>query len=832
MLRKVFCLFFGFVVVWPAIAQSERVEKMMKELAVEEKIDLLCADAPSVERLNIVKYDWWSECLHGVARNGKATVYPKPIGLGCIWDESLVQRIASAISDEARAKYHAALRKQGYTKRYEGLTFFSPTLNIARDPRWGRTSECFSEDPLLTGTIGSAFIKGLQGDDPKYLKLVATSKHFVANNEENRRHDGSADVDAVSLREYYLPAFEQSIREGDVTSVMSAYNALNGVPCTANTFLLTDLLRDEWGFNGVVISDGSAVEKIFTHHHYASTSPQGAAMALLAGCDMSLRDEFRKGLRQAYSLKMVTENDIDRALVRVLTLRERLGMFDTDADVPYSQIPETVIECENHRHLALEAARRSIVLLENKDKLLPLNKAKTCKIGLIGEAFTSNYYGDYSGIPEFQSTLQEEIQKRSGNCQIRWISDISEAVIVPSTGFQRDEKYAYEGKVGLTGEYYATSDLTGSPFLVRNDHTIHHVLNKDADIASKSQVVRSIRWSSNLVGDRDGKHVFTFEGKGHLNVIANGKKVPLMDGRNLFALDLQKGVAVSILLEFTEIQSGEPVSLLWKQPSEGAALTLEQFAQSSDVAILFIRDDGGAEGKDRATLSLSEKQLNLIKKVTAANPRTILILGSSSPLTLTDVAPRVKALINSWIAGQGEAVALAEILFGETNPSGKTSVSFVADESQLPPLDSYDVRLGRSYQYFKGDVLYPFGYGLSYTVFKYEVPSVMRSEISDRDSIDISVKINNTGDRDGEEVVQCYASNAQWQMDGLQKKLVGFKRVIIPKGKSTIVKFTIPAKQLARWSECMNRWVVHPGRYTFSVSENSKKNNNVDCVIK
>ena len=814
------------------MAQSERVGKMVSNLTVEEKIDLLCADAPSVERLNIAKYDWWSECLHGVARNGKATVYPKPIGLGCMWDEDLVKRIASAISDEARVKYHVALRKQGYTKRYEGLTFFSPTLNIARDPRWGRTSECFSEDPLLTGTIGSAFIKGLQGDDSTYLKLVATSKHFVANNEENRRHDGSADIDAVSLREYYLPAFEQSVREGHVASVMSAYNALNGVPCTANSFLLTDLLREEWGFDGVVISDGSAVGKIFTHHGYASSQAQASAMALLAGCDMSLRDEFREGLREAYSLKMVKESDIDRALKRVLTLRERLGMFDKDSDVPYSHIPDTVIECEKHRSLALEAARRSIVLLENKDALLPLDRTKIRKIALIGDAFQSCYYGDYSGVPEFQSILQEEIQKRSGNCQIKWISDISGTVVVPASCFQRDEKYAYEGKVGLTGEYYSSSQLTGKPFLVRNDHTIHHVLNKDADIASKFQVVRSIRWSSNLVSDRDGKHSFELKGDGCLKVVINGRNLPLMKGQKSFTLDLKKGIPVSMLLEFTEINLNEPLSLLWKQPEEGTQQTLEQLAQSSDVAILFIRDDSGAEGQDRKTLSLSEKHLDLIKKVAAVNPNTVLILGSSSPLILTDVAPRVRSRINCWIAGQSEAIALAEILFGETNPSGKTSISFVADESQLPPLNSYNVRLGRSYQYFKGDVLYPFGYGLSYTSFKYGTPSVIRSEISDKDSVNISVTVSNVGNWDGEDVVQCYASNAQWQMDGLQKKLVGFKRVAIPKGKSVIVNFVIPAKQLARWNECLNKWVVYPGRYTFSVTENCIKNNNVSCVIR
>ena len=298
---------------------EEKAATLEKQLTTKDKIDLLCAKAPEIAHANIIRYDWWSECLHGVARAGKATVFPKPIGLGSTWDVDLIKRISTAISDEARAKYHKALRNKGYSDRHEGLTFFSPTLNIARDPRWGRTSECFSEDPYLTSQLGVAFIEGLQGEDPTYLKTVATAKHFVANNEENRRLGGSATVDDMSLREYYFPAFQAAITTAKAASVMGAYNALNGIPCCANSYLLTDILRKEWGFKGVVISDGSAIDKLYTHHKYATTLEEAAALALKAGCDMSLRDEYREGLRKAYEKGLINIGDIDKALKRVLT---------------------------------------------------------------------------------------------------------------------------------------------------------------------------------------------------------------------------------------------------------------------------------------------------------------------------------------------------------------------------------------------------------------------------------------------------------------------------------------------------------------------------------
>ncbi|MDR1369105.1 MAG: glycoside hydrolase family 3 C-terminal domain-containing protein, partial [Dysgonamonadaceae bacterium] len=502
---------------------KERVSAMMAKLTVEEKIDLLCAKGPAIPRLGIPAYDWWNECLHGVARAGKATVFPKPIGMGSMWDAELMKRIGDVVSDEARAKYHKALRDKGYSDRYEGLTFFSPTLNLARDPRWGRTSECFSEDPRLTGDMGAAFIRGLQGDDPRYLKLVATAKHFVANNEENRRRDGSSDVDEVSLHEYFFPAFKESIEKGGATSVMGAYNALNGTPCCANHYLLTEVLREQWGLDGVVMSDGSAVTNISALHKYKATYHEGAAAALLAGCDMSLRDEYRDGLRYALRENLVSVNDINRAVERVLTLRFRLGMFDPQEQVPYSRIPDTIVECAAHRQLALEAAHKSMILLKNNG-ILPLNSKKIKRIALIGDAFTQVYYGDYSGRPEYNTTLLEAIKTAAGkDTELLWVNDGDKEATIPSIYLMRPEKDAYDGRLGFTGEYFNKNATEGDALISKHDLSLDFLPAGNHDLLKTPAL--SARWTSSLAPPSTGDYTLIYEGEGFVKIYLDGRSV-------------------------------------------------------------------------------------------------------------------------------------------------------------------------------------------------------------------------------------------------------------------------------------------------------------------
>ncbi|MDR1331486.1 MAG: glycoside hydrolase family 3 C-terminal domain-containing protein, partial [Tannerella sp.] len=783
---------------------------------------------PAVPRLGIPAYDWWNECLHGVARAGKATVFPKPVGLGSLWDADLVKRITTAVSDEARAKYHKVLREKGYSPRYEGLTFFSPTLNIARDPRWGRTSECFSEDPYLTAETGAAFIRGLQGDDPDYLKLVATPKHFAANNEENRRRDGSSDVDERSLREYCFPAFRTGIEKAKATSVMGAYNALNGVPCCANPFLLTQVLRDEWRFDGVVISDGTAIRRISSDHKYLPSYEEGAAAALKAGCDMSLGDEYRDGLRYAFRMGLVSKDDINRAVDRVLTLRFRLGMFDAQEKVPYSTIPYSVVECEAHRQLALEAARKSIVLLKN-DGILPVNTAKTKKIALIGEAFQRIYYGDYSGQPEHSRTLLEALKTAWPDAELTWVSDVEKEETIPSAHLMRPEKDAYDGRLGFSGEYF---DEAGA-VIHKHDLTLDFKPAYDYDLSRTQQL--SARWTSTLLPPLTGEYRLFYEGGGTVTIFIDGKEMihkKVGDGsRAEVNVTLEAGRKYGLRVECTGMNRYVNHRLAWQPPFDPDRLTPETAARQADIVLVFIRDVGGMEGRDRRTLALAPQQEELVRRVAKHNPNTVLILGSGTPLLLGNVSKQVRALLNIWIAGQGEAQAIADLLSGEVNPSGKTPVTFFADETQLPALDDYDVQNGRSYQYFKGTVLYPFGFGLSYNKYTYARPQLKQSNVARDGTVSVSVKIRNKGKYDGEEIVQCYVSSDAWEAEGLTRKLVAFDRIALKKGGTGTVEFHIPVEELSRWNVDKDRWEVRPGTYRLSVAPHSGVENAIVFTV-
>ena len=804
---------------------DQTVESLKRQMTVEEKIDLLCADAPGISRLNMPRYDWWSECLHGVARAGKATVFPKPIGMGSTWDTELIRRIGAAISDEARAKHHRAMQQKGYSERHFGLTFFSPTINIARDPRWGRTSECFSEDPLITGDMGAAFIQGLQGDDPVYLKLVATPKHFVANNEEDRRLNGSADVDEISLREYYFPAFREAVTKGKATSVMGAYNALNGVPCCANHFLLTEVLRDEWGFKGVVISDGSAIDKLYTHHKYVSSLEEGAALALKAGCDMSLRDEYRKGLRLAYQKQLISDDDIDRAVSRVLNLRVRLGIDGSPGDNPYTQIPYSVVESAEHRRLALEAAEKSIILLKN-DNILPLriNGGQKLKIGLIGEAFKTVYYGDYSGTPENNPTLLECITGDAGqNAEITWISEQTSEEIIPAKYLARSADQAYDGILGFTGIYYDNAQMTGQPRLVRQDLSLDFIPSKDDALRAFARL--SAKWEADLAPPTTGRYSFALAGTGQMKMFINDSLVASRTSNTAtkirFDCPMSKEKKYRVRIESNNINPEAPIALTWRPPYDDTGESPERIARRSDVAILFLRDDNSSEGRDRKSLRMSDAQIELIDRITRSNPNTILILGSGTTLALADIVGKPRALLNVWIAGQEEAPAISRILLGKVNPSGKTAVTFFANESQLPPIDDYNVKHGRSYQYFNGDVLFPFGFGLSYTTFAYSAPSISKTAYSGGEDIQVTVSVTNSGQYDGEEVVQCYLSSPNWEKDGLNQKLAGFQRVFLKKGETKEVRFALSKEDLLRWDINKKDWNIVTDSYEISVAPHS-----------
>jgi beta-glucosidase len=656
---------------------DDRILALVAQMTYAEKIQQLQNHAPAIPRLGLAAYEYWSEGLHGVLTGG-ATSFPQAIALGSTWDPALLQRVASAISDEAR----------GFNARDgKGLTYWSPVINMLRDPRWGRFEESYSEDPFLMARMGVAFVRGLQGDDPKYLKAVSTPKHFAGNNSEYNRHNGSSDIDEQLLHEYYLPAFEATVVEGGAFSVMSAYNSINGVPCAANPLLLHDILRNTWGFKGYVVSDCDAVWDIANSHHWTSTTTEAAAKALQAGTDLNCGGTYPSELQAALDQGLVLEGDVDTALVRVLRARFLLGEFDSAAAVPYRSIGADVIQSQANRSLALEAAREAIVLLKNEGGLLPLDRAAVHSIAVIGPHGDDVTLGGYSGNP---------------------------------------------------------------------DHTV-----------------------SALAGIRT--------------------KLP--------------GVTVAY-------QQGCTVTGSKDQSAMDAAADL---ARQSDVAIVLVgtTQDVLREEMDRPDWNLPGAQGDLIQAVYAANPKTIVVLVTAGPLAVDWAQSNVPAILTAFYDGQEQGTAIADALFGDFNPGGKLTTTWYTGDTTLPPIGDYDLRKGRTYLYYEGAPLYPFGHGLSYTTFAYGKFRVDPAVVAPTGSTTITVDVRNAGSRPGDEIVQLYAHDAFASVPRPIKELRGFQRIHLDPGQSRTVTFTLAAKDLAFWDTASHAWRVENGVFDIAVGASS-----------
>jgi beta-glucosidase len=677
----------------PSLPVAVRVDDLVSRLTLEEKMAQLVYDSPAVERLRVPAYQWGNECLHGVAYAGVATVFPQSIGLGATWDTDLIHRVAAAISDEARAKYHEALR-QNRQRKYYGLTFFSPNVNIFRDPRWGRGQETYGEDPYLTARLGVAYVQGLQGDNPQYLKVVATPKHFAAHSgPEPERHRFNAQMDERDLRETYLAAFEACLREGKAFSVMSAYSRLNGEADCASHKLLEEILRREWGFRGYVVSDCYGIRDIFENQHLAGSLEQASAMALRAGCDLNCGNEYRS-LPAALKQGLVSEADIDTAVKRVLEARFRLGMFDPPEKVPYARIPFSVVDSSEHRKLSLQAARESIVLLKNANHLLPLSK-----------------------------TLK------------------SIAVVGPNTN---DVK-------ALLGNYYGTPSVAVTP----------------------------------LVGIR------------------------------------QK---VSPLTKVIFAKGCEPV----EPPTVATSLDeAVRAAQSADVVVVALGLSGDLENEqfeidtdgfywgDRTSLDLPRAQEQLLEAVAATGKPTVLLLLNGGPITTAWASAHAGAIVEAWYPGEEGGTAIADVLFGDYNPGGRLPVTVYKSVDQLPPFGEYKMA-GRTYRYFSGEPLYPFGYGLSFTNFQYRDLKVSTPQVRPDESLHVSVEVNNSGRMGGDEVVQLYLTHLHAPVPVPTRSLAGFRRVYLKPGESKVVNFSVTPHQLSMIDNQGKR-VVLPGKLRIEV---------------
>lgn len=807
-------------------SRHERVMDLLSRLTVEEKISLLVNDAPAIGRLGIDKYNHGNEALHGVVRPGEFTVFPQAIGMAAMWNPELSYRISSAISDEARGRW----KELGYGKRQTAgasdlLTFWSPTVNMARDPRWGRTPETYGEDPYLGGVLGAAFVKGLQGSHPRYLKTVSTPKHFAVNNEEHNRSSCDVKVSERDLREYYLPSFERCITEGKAQSIMTAYNAVNGVPCTVNTYLIRNVLRGDWGFNGYVVSDCSAPEWMITQHHYVKTREAAATLAVKAGLDLECGNQvYGEGLLEAYRQYMVSEADIDSAAYRVLRGRMMLGLFDDPAQNPYNRIEPSVVGCKAHQELALEAARQSMVLLKNKDGFLPLDPKKVKSIAVVGINAGHCEFGDYSGTPKNEPvTILDGIRKYAEEYGFKvayapWVS--------ASEGFEPVTKTCFPE--GLKVEYYRNGGLSGEASVRMEEELLYDPAHKPDRFQPEAPM--SIRWTGLLKPVVSGVYTVGMKSDDGCRVYVDGKKV--IDAWTEHSVqmeeamvELEAGKTYELRVEYFDNGGECFAGLYWKVPSAGRQDVLARFGDAGKaaaecdvtVAVLGINKSIEREGQDRFSLELPADQQEFVKGLYEVNPNTVVVLVAGSSLAVNWVDENVPAILNAWYPGEQGGNAVAEVLFGDYNPGGRLPLTYYNSLDELPAFDDYSVK-GRTYQYFEGQPLYEFGYGLSYTKFRYKSKGVN----VEQDTVKVSFEVSNVGKCDGDEVAQVYVKYPETGTYMPIKQLHGFRRVHIRKGQTCGVKIGVPKKELRYWDERERKFVTPGGEYTFMVGASSE----------
>jgi beta-glucosidase len=733
----------------PDLPVDQRVADLISRMTVEEKISQMSHLAPAIERLGVVEYGpnfdnklmvdehpdysqedldrekelrawenhehwdvgscldggWWNEALHGVARAGLATSFPQSIALGSTWNPELMQKAMDISSTEARIHHNV------YGKK---LTYWSPTINILRDPRWGRNEESYSEDPYLLSRMAVAFVKGFQGNHPKYLKAVATVKHFVANNSEYNRHNGSADISDRWLREYYLAGFKAAITEAKAFSVMTAYNAINGVPASANPWLLDEVLRGEWGFRGYVVSDCGAVSDVVHQHKFETDPEKAVALTAKSGTDLECEtceiEQFLydKYLLNAFKKGYISEEDINKNVTRLFRARFLLGEFDPPEMVPFHKTPTSKLDSQEHRDLALQVAREAMVLLKNENNLLPLDKNSLKKVAVIGPNADIVELGGYSGMPKVK--------------------------ISPLQGIQ--DKLNGKAKV---------------------------VFQQGCSIMGKQET----GWDE---------------------------------------------------------EKDEPV---WKVLDEEQSIkNASDLAVKSDVAILFVGTNLSVanEAADRINLDLPGNQLELVKQVSKANPKTIVVLINGMALTINWIDENIPAILEAWYAGQAQGAAIADVLFGDYNPGGRLPVTFHKTVEELPDLGDYDITKGRTYWFNKNEVLYPFGYGLSYTTFEYSNLYIEKKSINSttENELVVSVDVQNTGNMKGDEVVQLYVRDTQSSVIQPIKRLRDFERVSIAARDIMTVRFKLDNEDFSYWDEESKDWRIEAGEFEIQVGSSSE----------
>ena len=807
---------------WDAsLPMEQRVNDVVSRLTLEEKVKQMLNATPAVPRLGILAYDWWNETLHGVARTPfKVTSYPQAIGMAATWDTVSLYSMADYSALEGRAIYNKAVELGRTRERYLGLTYWTPNINIFRDPRWGRGQETYGEDPFLTAMLARAFVRGLQGEDPKYLKAAACAKHFaVHSGPEPSRHVDNFNPSAYDLWDTYLPAFKELIVKANVAGVMCAYNAVNTQPCCANDLLMNDILRKQWNFTGYVTSDCWAIDDFFKYHKTHKDSVTAAVDGVMHGTDIECGTSVYYTLYNGVKNGLIKEEQLDVSLRRLFTIRYRLGMFDPPSMVKYAQTPASALEAPEHKALALKMAQQSIVLLKNENNTLPLKKAIK-KIAILGPNADNriSVLGNYNGNPSRVVSLLDGLKEKLGNSV--------EIIYEPAINFINDtmlayedvtNQYSWEGNKGFKVEYFNNRELQGTAVVTKTENKIDNFWQEGQHVVEGIKANNfSVRYISNYTASKDGFITFEVEADDGYRFLVNDRTVINAWQRNrwgarTYKLQTKKDSVYKLVVEYWQGEGKANVALRAGNFKRTDFAAVANKVKDADVIIyaggISPQLEGeempvnapGFNGGDRTSILLPAVQTELMKTLKSTGKPVVFIMMTGSAIAIPWENENIPAIINAWYGGQSAGTAIADVLFGDYNPAGRLPVTFYKSDNDLPGFSDYSMN-NRTYRYFKGEALYPFGYGLSYTGFKYDMLKVPTTALAGK-NVTVTARVTNTGKLSGEEVVQLYISHQGMQRKAPLKALKGFQRISLKAGESKTVLFTLTPEQLSLVSE-------------------------------
>ena len=821
----------------PSLSAAQRADDLLSRLTLEEKVSLMMDTSPAIERLDIPQFQWWNEALHGIGRNGFATVFPITMGMAASWDDALLHKVFTAVSDEARVKAQQA-KRAGDIKRYQSLSFWTPNINIFRDPRWGRGQETYGEDPYLTSKMGLAVVRGLQGVGyngeelgiSKYRKLLACAKHFAVHSgpEWNRHTFNIENLPERDLWETYLPAFKALVQEGKVAEVMCAYQRIDGQPCCSQTRYEQQILRDEWGFDGLITSDCGAIRDFLPRwHNTAKDAAQASAQAILAGTDVECGSEY-KNLPEAVRRGEVKEADLDKSLRRLLIARFELGDFDSDDLNPWTKIPESVVACDAHKQLALDMARKSMVLLQNNNQILPLKKDARIAVLGVNAIDSVMQWGNYSGFATRTVTALEGIQQLA-----------PQAKFINGCGLTRNEVFesrfgelkAPLGNKGMQATYYNNTDMSGTPATTVHITAPIMLSNGGNTVFAPGVNLEhfSARLDATFIPTKDETVIFNINADDKVRLIVNGDTiVNIWQVRNRIQgaqkdMDVKAGEHYRIQIDY--VQVSDFAFLGFDIQHKVAPTHQELLAQIGEAeTVIFIGgispklegeemrvNEEGFKGGDRTSIELPKAQRETLAMLHQAGKKVIFVNCSGSAMALTPELETCDAIIQAWYGGELGGQALAEVLFGDYNPSGKLPVTFYRNTDELPDFLDYTMT-NRTYRYYTGEALFPFGFGLSYTQFEIGKPQYSHDKVR--------VNVKNVGTTQGMETIQVYIRNMA-DKKGPLKTLRAYQQVTLAPGENKSVCIPLPRESFEGWDEKTNTMRIVPGRYEVMVGSSS-----------